>query len=294
MAKPSKSTNPVARLRVMLGFTAQEYAQRHGIKLDSLKRIESNNPVFTLDPEKAREIALHYGLKKSSLLVKSGEPLMISGSPATPLLLESWQKIKDLTDQDARNLTGEAARQLVRMFRAAGKLGLTVPLAWEFAEWQEQVFSQDYGRHVPFKATFDETYGVPISTKSRPMSVDELDLAVRVENKASGTVEYPASWIDGKIHLPKVGKHRYPVIVTTFRLQQPLMAPLLFGAGEAIPPRFLVRYDIEGERKKRFTVEVRVSGTYMGISRQQKSSKPSNPPLADVIQQHRSHRTAVL
>lgn len=290
MAKPSKSTNPVARLRVMLGFTAQEYAQAHGIKLDALKRIESSNPSFTLDPEKAREIALHYGLKKSSLLVKSGEPLMISGSPATSLLLESWQKIKDLTDKEARNLTGEAARQLVRMFRAGGKLGLTTSLAWEFAEWQEQVFSQDYGKPVPFKTAFDETYSAPISTKSRPMSVDELDLAVRVENKASGTVEYPTSWIDGKVHLPKGGKHRYHVTVTTFRLQQPLMAPLLFGAGKATPPRFLVRYDIEGERKKRFTVEVRVSDTNTAISRQQSSTPTPSPALEEVIRQGRPQR----
>lgn len=292
MAKPSKSTNPVARLRVMLGFTAQEYAQRHGIKLDALKRIESNNPSFTLDPDKAHEIALHYGLKKSSLLVKSGEPLMISGVPATPLLLKSWQKIKELTDKEARNLTGEAARQLVRMFRAAEKLGLTTSLAWEFAEWQEQVFFQDYGRHVPFKTTFDETYRVPVSITNRPMSVDDLDLAVRVENKASGMVEYPASWIDGKAHLPKLGKHKYPVTVTTFRLHQPLMAPLLLGAGEAIPPRFLVRYDIEGERKKRFTVEVRVSESHTGISRQQSPVVTQSPSLEDAIRQGRPKRKA--
>ena len=291
MAKPSKSTNPVARLRVMLGFTAQEYAQTHGIKLDALKRIESNNPSFTLDPEKAREIALRYGLKRSSLLVKSGEPLMISGSPATPLLLESWQKIKGMTDKQARDLTDEAAGQLVRMFHAAGNLGLTVPLAWEFAEWQEQVFSKEYGKPVPFKTAFDETYRVPVSTKKHPMSVDELDLAVRVENKASGTVEYPASWIDGKVHLPKGGRHKYPVIVTTFLLQQPLLAHCFWGDGTAIPPRFLVRYEIEGERKKVFTVEVRVSEPNTGICRQQSPTPTQSPSLEEVIRQHTSKRT---
>jgi len=258
----------------MLNATAACFAAAHDIKLDALKRIEGRSPKFTLDPAKAREIAPSYGLQARSLTAKEGDPIMIDGKPATSRRLEAWVKVSKVSDAETARLGRAAARDLMRMFRAASKVELAIPLAAAFVQWQQDMFFTEAGKPGPIWPEFDRSFGEPISQITRKMTIDALDREARCHNSQTGMVEYPPEWIAIRDKFPQALRHstKYEVQRTAYRIPIPILSPaqiqLSSGAilsGLSMTQGVRVQYRITGERKKahEFAIE-KTSSEFMG------------------------------
>ncbi len=144
MARPSTSPTPIAQLRRLLGanFTAAFFARRHNLRLDHLKKVESQRAKDVLNEDHAKMIGLTYGVRPASLQQKIGPVIAVDGRPATMEKIRAWEKHAmsqgRLAEEHEKALALAASRRIYDLFRAAGGTGDAFALAASFEAWREE------------------------------------------------------------------------------------------------------------------------------------------------------------
>lgn len=204
MGRRSTSSAPIAQLRRLLGqnMTAAIFAANHGIRLDHLKKIESESANEVLSEKDAQKIGLKYGLSPESLRRKRGELIAIDGQPATVEKINAWnqyaraqemlkeeqdaaknkpeneedtarRKFLDkhisLLEESGKALARAASRQIYELFLAAGQTGDALALAASFAAWKEE----EMGNKRLVRA-LEEIEGNPRFVTKRAWNLEQL------------------------------------------------------------------------------------------------------------------------